>query len=411
MKQLIKLSYFLFLVALSASAHGQMAGYSFKREIKGVSDQWHKIALPDVLFGKATQRLTDLRIFGLTASNDTLEAPYLLRVSTEKTSSKAVAFKTLNVSHNAKGHYFTFEIPTQESINQIKLDFAQDNFDWRVTLEGSQDQKEWFTVAENYRILSIKNDLTDFQFTKLNFPNTKYRFFRVRIDSKVKPELNVASITQNDIVEGSFTKYNVKKFEVTEHKEKKQTEIGVELDMPSRLSHLKIGVSASYDFYRPVTIKYLSDSVETEQGWKYNYRRLASGTLNSIENNEFACGSKTVQKLKIIIHNHDNQPLTIDGIEAKGYVHELVARFTEQATYYLTYGNKSATKPNYDIERFTANIPETLSTLELGQELATEKEAVAETEPFFKNKAWLWAIMIVIIALLGWFSVSMMREK
>jgi hypothetical protein len=31
--------------------------------------------------------------------------------------------------------------------------------------------------------------------------------------------------------------------------------------------------------------------------------------------------------------------------------------------------------------------------------------------PLFKNKAWLWAIMIIIILILGWFSVRMLKTK
>jgi len=133
--------------------------------------------------------------------------------------------------------------------------------------------------------------------------------------------------------------------------------------------------------------------------------------LNSIEKNEFQFSSTTIQKLKIFISNRDNQPLTIDTIQAKGYIHELIARFTDQATYYLTYGNKKTARPDYDIERFTDNIPETLTTLELGNELKIEKEEVHVTDPLFKNKAWLWSIMTVIILLLGWFSVKMIRKN
>ncbi|MDG1271549.1 MAG: DUF3999 family protein [Flavobacteriaceae bacterium] len=388
-----------------------MAEYNYKRELKGITNQWHKIILPNELFGKTSQNLTDLRVLGLTESNDTIEAPYLLRLATEKISSKDVVFKTYNASHNDKGYYFTFEIPTIESINQIKLDFNQQNFDWLIAMEGSQNQNEWFTVVENYRILSIKNSQTDFQFTKLTFPSSKYRFYRVFINSKEKPELSHASITQNDITDGSFRKYNVKIFKVKENKQSKQTEIDVELELPVRISRINIGIADSFDYYRPVTIKYLADSFKTERGWKYNYRTLTLGTLNSIEKNEFQFNSTTVQKLKIYIDNKDNQSLKIDKIEVKGYEHELVARFTDQVKYFLTYGNKSATKPNYDIGRFAENIPETLTALELGNELLIEKEEVVMTAPLFKNKAWLWAIMTVIILLLGWFSLMMVRKK
>jgi len=388
-----------------------MAEYNYRRELKGIKDQWHRIILPNGLFGKTSQNLTDFRIFGLTESNDTIEAPYLLRQTSEKISIKDVAFKTLNASHNDKGYYFTFEIPTVESINQIKIDFKQDNFDWLIRLEGSQNQNEWFTVIENYRILSIKNTHTDFQFTKLTFPSSKYRFIRVFIDSQEKPELSVASITQNDTIDGTFRKYGVKKINAKENKQTKQTEIDVELELPVRVSVINIGVSDTFDYYRPVTIKHLTDSFKTEQGWKYNYSFLTSGTLNSLEKNEFQFNSTTVHKLKIFIENRDNQPLTIDTIQARGYIYQLVTRFTSKATYYLTYGNKILERPHYDIERFTGNIPKKISALELGEELTIEKEEIEMTTPLFKNRTWLWTIMTVIIVLLGWFSVKMISKN
>ena len=47
------------------------------------------------------------------------------------------------------------------SLVQIKLSFKQENFDWKVKLEGSNDNKVWFTVVTDYRILAIKNSNTD----------------------------------------------------------------------------------------------------------------------------------------------------------------------------------------------------------------------------------------------------------
>jgi hypothetical protein len=121
--------------------------------------------------------------------------------------------------------------------------------------------------------------------------------------------------------------------------------------------------------------------------------------------------STIVQKLKIIIENKDNQPLTIEGILLKGYVHELTARFTEKATYFLVYGNENANKPDYDIERFPDNVPKMLSTLELGNELEIAKEEAPKKAPLFENKIWLWVIMGMIILVLGWFSLKMMKKE
>jgi hypothetical protein len=200
----LKIRIFAFLLFSCSFLYGQMEQYTYKRELKNVSGQWHRIMLPGEIFAKTSQDLNDIRIFGITPDNDTIEVPYILRLSTDNISQKEVAYKTLNASHNDKGHYFTFEVPANEPVNQIELEFRQLNFDWLVTLEGSQNQGEWVTVLEDYRILSIKNELTDFQFTTLAFPESKYRYFRLLIDSKENPELIKAGIAQYETSEGKF---------------------------------------------------------------------------------------------------------------------------------------------------------------------------------------------------------------
>lgn len=398
----------ILLTGMFFHAEGQMVEYNFKRELGEFAEQWHRIILPDELFGKTSRDLTDIRIFGITEDNDTVEAPYLLRISNDKVSDKRVTFNAVNSSHNHLGYYFTFEIPSREPINQINLDFTQDNFDWLVSLEGSQDQVVWYSLIENYRIVAIKNNLTNYQFTKLGFPSSKFRFFRLRVDSKEKPELMTASIIQHEMVEGSTRNYTIDKIQTIENEQTRQTEINLEMRLPVRASQIKLNVADGIDYYRPLTLKYLRDSVKTEQGWKLNYSVLATGTLNSMEMNEFEFPATTFQKLKILIDNGDNRPLFIDTVQLRGYLHELVVRFADRATYYLTYGNKKATRPNYDIERFPDQVPETITISPVGDEFAIEKEKPV-IEPLFKNRAWLWVVMAAIILLLGWSTMKMMR--
>jgi hypothetical protein len=402
---------FVLLLLASFFSFGQIGDYNYKQELIGLTDQWHKIVLPNEVFGSVLPSLNDIRIYGITAKNDTVEAPYLLRLSQEKVQYSEVAFKMLNTSHNKKGYFFTFAIPTKKPINQISLDFKQRNFDWKLTLEGSHNQKEWFIIAENYRIVSIKNDQTDFQFTNLTFPSSNYSYFRIQIASNEKPELTNAKISNYEVTDGALINYSIKSFKPIEVKKSKNTEIDIILSSNVPMCYLKIYVNNSFDYYRPVIVKYLSDSIKTEQGWKYSYSNIASGTLNSLEKNEFKFSSTILNKLKIIIFNGDNKPLTIDKVDAKGYYHELLIRFTEPATYFLTYGNKNARAPQYDIAQFTDKIPKTLSLLELGKRVAIKKSEQPVSEPLFIDKNWLWSIIIVIVLLLGWFSINMMRKK
>ncbi len=399
---------FFFGCLCSTFAFAQLDSYGYKMEVSGITEQWHRITLPDAAFEKISPDMNDLRIYGITA-NDTLEAPYLLLVGTEKKRRKKIDFKLLNASSNDKGHYFTYEIPSSETINEIQLDFENENFDWKIRLEGSHDQQEWFTILKEYRILSIKNEQTDYSFTDLNFANSKYRFYRLLVKSGKKPALSTANISLDAKIDANYRDYGIAYTNIKN--ENKQTLIDIDLKKRLPVSFLKINVSDTFDYYRPYTISYRSDSVATEKGMKFMYTDIQSGTLNPIEKNELHFTGILAQKLRITVQNYDNQPLNIEEIEAKGNVHELAVRFTEPADYYLAYEKTNARKPQYDISRATSKIPENLSDLKLGEEQVILKKRTPVISPLFENKIWLWAIMGTVILVLGAFTLKMMRKK
>jgi hypothetical protein len=231
------------------------------------------------------------------------------------------------------------------------------------------------------------------------------------ITAKEAPGLISAKISKYELSEGTYRTYPVRKTKSSLDKVSKQTEIILDLVQPVPVTYLKINVADKFEYYRPLTIEYVTDSIKTEQGWKYNYGLLTTGTLNSLEKNEFKFESVILQKLRIIIQNRDSQPLTFRAAEVKGYVYELVARFTEPANYFLAYGNNQPEKPQYDIERFAESIPDSLSLLELGPGQVIHKSELPEQSPLFSNDLWLWVVMVLMIGLLGWFSIRMMKKK
>lgn len=405
-----KISIIVFL-AIALNSFGQIKQYNYKSKIKGIDDQWHQLILPNHIFGKISNDLNDLRIFGINSKNDTIEAPYILNKKEEKNAIKEVDFKMINQAKKGNDYYFTFELTTEKDINKIVLDFEQTNFDWRANLEGSQNQKEWFSVLEDYRLVSIKNGMTNFNFSTLNFPNSKYRYFRVKINHDQQPTLRSSKIILQKTTQGNYRNFPIKKMTSKEDKKNKTTIIDLTLNQPLPVSYLEIEIKNDIDFYRPLKIKYLSDSLKTEQGWKYNYRNLTSGTLNSIEPNILKFSGQIAKQLRLVIQNQDNEPLEIEQVIVQGIEHQMVVRFTKEANYFLAFGNKNARKPNYDIARFTENIPNNLSALTLGEMQVIEKIEQPKKAPLFENKLWLYGIMGLIILLLGSFSLKMMKGE
>lgn len=399
------------VLLLHVTAFGQHDHYFYQRELKRDTSLWGKVILPNEVFGKVAADFSDLRIIGLTTENDTIEAPYLLVTGKEIIDTRTIDFKIFNTAHNKSGYYYTFEVPKDVAVNRITLDFRESNFDLHLTLEGSQNLNEWFHLVDDYRILSIKNEHTDYHFTTIDFPDSRYKYFRAQIKSNDDPDLLSAHITRQEITEGRYREYIIKSVSNPTNKQSNQTIIEVDLDSPVPISFFSVNVLDSFDYYRPITIQYLVDSTKTEKGFIYSYTTLYKGTINSIEKNSFKFSSTIAQRLKIIIDNQNNEPLNINGFAVKGYVHELNVRFTKQARYYLMYGNAYATKPHYDIERFTDKVPDDLPIIQLGEEQFTAKDEETGVRPLFENKIWLWGIMVILILVLGWFTLKMMQKK
>ncbi|WP_167354719.1 DUF3999 family protein [Pedobacter terrae] len=406
----MKINLFTFLLLCTTIANAQTNTYKFKRNISGVNSVWHKMVLPDDLYKKANAGFEDLRIFGINGK-DTIEVPYLLKQRVDKVSSNDITFKQINQSVNQNGYYYTFQSPEISLINQIKLAFKQENFDWEVTLEGSNDNKEWFNILSNYRILSIKNNDTDYQFTRLNFPDAKYQYFRLLVKSPIQPELLEAKILKTDTIPGTFKVVKYQSFDLKNDASKKETVVDVTLTNQVPLSYLKLNAQSDFDFYRPIKIEYATDSFKTDKGIQYNYANLYEGTISSLVEAAFNFENTITSRLKITIQNNDNMPLRLSGLQLKGNIYEIIARFDQPKNEYaLYYGNEKAISPVYEIEKFESKIPVNLTTVTIGAEAKNPAYSIETAKPLFENKPWLWALMVVIIALLGWFSFKMLKN-
>ncbi|SIR03566.1 DUF3999 family protein [Maribacter ulvicola] len=386
----------------------QMNSYSKKVALKGINSQWHDIEIPNDVFADVNTNMSDIRIYGVTAT-DTIEAPYLHKVSKAENSKSDISFILLNSVNNSKGYFYTYKLPQKETINEILLNIEDLNFNWEITLEGSQHQKQWFTILEDYRILAINNDQTNYSFTSLKFPDANYRYYRVLIKSTKKPTLTEVNIRKKAKKAADYRDYKIQSFTVSQ--KDKKTIIDIDLNKRVPLNLLEFYVDDKIDYYRSISIQYLADSVKTKNGFYYNYRPLATKTLSSMEDNSFQLPGTLANKVRVIVFNNDNQPLKISRAKLKGYVHTLTTRFTEPATYYLVYGRPNGTFPNYDISKTTVSLPVNITKLDFGSEAEIPKPKNKTTNPLFENKWWLWVIIGVVIALLGYFTIGMMKKE
>lgn len=410
MRLKLKINLLLPLLAFTLLVKAQTNTYKFKRQLTGANTTWHSVKLPDDMYQKINLDFEDLRIFGINGK-DTIEVPYLLKQRANQISLAEIPFKQLNQSTVGEIYYYTFQVTESNTINQINLDFKQKNFDWKVNLEGSNDNQNWFSILKDYRILSIKNNETDYQFTKLSFPDSKYQFYRIAIKANTQPTLTTTKTTKVDTARGIYEEVKYQTYELKNDTKAKETVIEVGLKNAVPVSYLKLNAQSDFDFYRPIKIEYATDSIKTEKGITYNFATLYEGTISSLEAAEFNFTNTITSKLKITISNNDNRPLRLSGLLIKGNGYDLVARFDDlKASYGLYYGNETVQSPNYEIEKFESKIPTHLSKVTVGKEQKNPSYTVETKKPLFENKIWLWCLMGIIIALLGFFSFKMLKN-
>ena len=140
-----------------------------------------------------------------------------------------------------------------------------------------------------------------------------------------------------------------------------------------------------------------------------NYYTLQSGVLASFQNNFIDFNPTVLQQLRLIVYNLDNPPIKLSAVQAFSPRVSLVAQLP-QGDLLLKYGNDRISKPNYDLSHFTNEIPSQLPLVRLQNEQSIAAEAAEKDTPWFKNQNWLWAAMLLILGLLGYFTFTMIRK-
>lgn len=386
----------------------QNRDFKFRSRINNTSpDGWFALPLSPDLFQSISRDFSDLRIYQF-KGKDTTEIPYLLQVREDVVDVQPVEVNIFNRSKKDGKLYFTFEFARGQKVNHLDLAFNEKNFNGYAQLEGSPDQKEWFAVDTLQRILAIDKENIQFKATSLNFPPSEYRFLRLQIQADVGLTLDSASFKQRLLKPGVLSQIPLT-WSAVSSKKSKETVIDMNLGQFQPVGSLTFELDYSQDFYRRMTIETLRDSARTPQGWTYYYDLAFSGYLTSLDNHHFDFPYTLAKKVRVTIYNADNEPLAVKSISALGPQVVLLAQFPAGESF-LYFGNSKLSAPSYDVVHFKDKIPEGVSSLSAGPQERLVPEPV-RSSPLFENKLWLWAIMGIIIAVLGFFTMKMMRAN
>ncbi len=408
----ISLSIVLFIL-LPAIVFSQTNGYSYKRKLdKTEKKNFYSIPLLPEIVARCKSELNDIRIYNFT-EKDTTEIPYVLEWQGIKNEEKVIPFERINDTYNEKCcSYLTLKFTKKQIINRIKLDIPEANFDKWVKIEGSSDNKNWFTIKEHIRIVRFQNMDEHFEYTTLDFPNTEYTYYRLKFDDDAGNRIKVtqAYVYERKAIQGNYSELKINSRNQIENKKEKTSELIVEFPYNYRIDHITVKSNTSKNFYRNINVYRSAGSVNTPKGKKENWYIINTSIFSSIENNAINCNNEQLQKLKIEILNYDDEPVEITEIKAFAEQCHLVTELPSSDNIYLTYGKANDNAPTYDLIHFREKIPASISEIKYGTEQVA-LSVVVQKNPLIKNKNWLWIAMGAIILLIGFFSLKMLKKE
>jgi hypothetical protein len=175
------------------------------------------------------------------------------------------------------------------------------------------------------------------------------------------------------------------------------------------LSKVKINVADGQKFYRSFVLEGAADSIKTEKGWVLNYRELYSGVMAFFRSDSLSFSPMRFKKLRLTVFNQDSAPIKIESITTFSPIVTIAAQLPT-GTYTIRYGNENLNAPSYDLTHFANEIATVLPLATLGEERHLNSPNETSAVPWFKNKNWLWVAMLLIVALLGYFTFTIIRK-
>lgn len=410
MKKIVLFTFLGFVTTLSA----QLRSYSYYRELKPVSaDGFYEIKIgSSVLDREGYYRIYEVN------EKDTLEVPYIANSSNWEIYDLSF-FKSLKVIDKSyekgKFSYATLVLDTNMIYNCVYLNFNSKDFFKDITLEGSNDNKKWKTILENEKLFHYYREYDDYYRNKIFFEPISFKYLRIKADDSNSERLELLSasvplIKEEASSDGELVKAEMKRIE---EKDKKRTIIECTFPRKYSIIGVELNIENEDPYRRSAEIEFFANPTAKDKYITFGEGTVASDNKsNRIYLNQYSSNDSEFRsnKMRIIINNLDNRPLT--KIEIKAFTHDesVKVKLKKDKRYVLAYSKTNDTAPQYDLAYFMHTIPLGLKEVEMGIETKIPQQEVVKQQPLFDNKKWIWVTLVGCVLLIGVFAVRLLKK-
>ncbi len=372
---------------------------------------------PDAqLYDGSSPGLTDLRII----AEDAREAPHKLEVHRGSTEQRDVPV-TIRDQGYVQGQYntFTAALTLEEGVlhNRVSIQTDSINFQRTVVVRTSNDEEVWAEVVEAVvHDFRLKDTEVTSRNTTVRYPDSTVRFIRVRIldDGDGPLTITGARVSATQAEPRREVSWPAAITDVSRDEDQKTTHVDVDRNVQG-IPADRIAVTVDdVNFNREVTLQASADG----ESWRtvqlqasifaYDTPRFTGEQLG------FTFPETTKRYLRIVIHDADNPPLTVTGVQVWGTQRRVLFFAQPDEEYKAFYGNADAQRPTYDIDRLLSFLDtEDLPVADLGPQTDNPMYVAPVTPrpPLTERLPWLLPVVLALAALLvGGLLLNVLRK-
>ena len=384
-----------------------------------------------------------------TAGNQFSEIPFLIEDVLEQTSIRPpVSIPTETLSAQTREDS-SFEAILQlaekeKTAATLRIDTPLDNFEKSLSVWGGNDGATW-TVLVDGEIVFDRSPFFDFRRVSVELPKNKFSHFRIRLSKATTEQVAaIKTVTrlQGDVVRETTSvrerPFRVDRFVFLTAKQERregETERNYKLSIAEKkhaedtgettisfeagklpLAGFSIQTGAN-NFRRKVSVQVPNENILGEwrtvaQSYIHRYR-IAS--LDE-ERLDISFPETTSSKWRLILHDGDNEPLDVSGIEGIGKPYRILALLEEGDSYALYFSNEedAPMTPDYDTAALRAAKNE---RIEAGTASLRSVEAnpafvspTASAPSWLTPKGLLWIAIAIAVAILTWVLVKAAKQ-
>lgn len=329
------------------------------------------------------------------------QVPYVIKGTvTNEYDTTYTQLKIIKDKQNDSGKsIITIANTEKTSLSSIALLIRNASVSRNIDITGSDDNIHWFSIIDNGILERKEITDTDRYVQAISFPLSSYRYLNLAVYNGKNAPLNIISA---GVLKLTGTKNGVPVV---------YNPVGdiVQADSSDGYSYIHITDKNTYH-------KLLVKARLTGQ-------KFFNRTGRIIADNKIIAGIQILADTSTVIvspvfkakdwwvqiYNGDNPPLKVTSIETAQELKHVVAWLDSGKTYHLEMNDSSAVAPVYDLQQFKDSIPNSVAEIKYSNIQPIEIVKPVAATGFFKQ-AWIWPVMIGVLAVLVLFTMKLARE-